>query len=275
VPTVGAEAAATILLDQRFYSVAERTPNTPLLVRIAGIESRGNGVFAYNLAYTGLEIGVFNLTDFLVNTSGQRLREPVATVTIGSVIPPGARYAAVYTDPPFQGRAIPYKLILVLGSLLWASGGVALFWPAKKPPDTKTDAEKETQQQEHDAEDSSNQKTLADLLRPLVEKAANKSISLGEKARLEQILFEHWGKELELDHLDSLEQLRRILAHPDAGALLRTIERWLYQPNSLITPEEINAALQSYSALPSGPRQSPRPSLPKPTTETAPTDFDS
>ncbi|RFC43949.1 MAG: hypothetical protein DVB28_001270 [Verrucomicrobia bacterium] len=274
-PTVGTEAATTILLDQRSYSVAELTSNTPLLVRIAGIEPKDDGVFAYHLVYTGLEIGVFNLTDFLVTTTGQRLREPIATVTIGSVIPPGARHAAVYTDPPYQGRAVPYKFLLILGTLVWAGCGGALFWPVKKQPAVTPDPEPEPQQDEPDAEESSAPKTLAELLRPLVEKAANKSISLEEKGRLEQILFEHWGKELELDHLDSLEQLRRILAHPDAGALLRTIERWLYQPNSLITPEEINAALQSYSALPSDPRQSTRPSRPKPTNQTAPTHFES
>ncbi len=257
LPTIGTEAAETLVLDQRTYTVAEHTPNTPLLVRITAIEPGESGAFSYRLSYTGLEAGVFNLTDFLVKPTGERLREPVATVTVSSAIPPTARYAAVYTDPPFQSRAVPYRLLLLLGTLLWAGCGVFLFWPPKKQAATNPDPEESPQYAQDDAPDSDSPRTLADLLRPLVEKAANKSISLAEKGRLEQILFEHWGKELELDHLDSLEQLRRIMEHPEAGSLLRTIERWLYQPDSLITPEEINASLEAYITLPSGPRQTP------------------
>ena len=267
LPTIGTEAGETLVLDQKTYTAAELTPNTPLLVRITGVESIAGGSFSYHLSYTGLETGVFNLTDFLVKPNGERLREPVATVTIGSAIPPNARYAAVYTDPPFQSRAVPYRLILLLGTLLWAGCGVFLFWPPKKQVTTNPNVAEPPQHTQDDEADSEGPQTLADLLRPLVEKAANKSISLAEKGRLEQILFEHWGKELELDHLDSLEQLRRIMEHPEAGSLLRTIERWLYQPDSLITPEEINSSLEAYIALPSGPSQKPRTIQPEADTE--------
>jgi hypothetical protein len=91
---------------------------------------------------------------------------------------------------------------------------------------------------------------LAEVLRPLVERAANKSITADEKARLESILFQYWGKELELDHLNSVEQLRRILAHPEGGALLRTVEQWLYQPDSQIGEDEISLALKDYLEIP-------------------------
>jgi hypothetical protein len=107
---------------------------------------------------------------------------------------------------------------------------------------------------------------LADLLRPLVEKAADKSINADEKAELERILFEYWGKELELDHLNSVEQLRRILEHPEAGALLHTIEQWLYQPDSSITPQEITKALESYLGIPCLEIPPPQPQITPPET---------
>jgi hypothetical protein len=83
-----------------------------------------------------------------------------------------------------------------------------------------------------------------------VERAAQKTITTQEKARMEQILFQYWGALLRLDHLNSVEQLRRILEHKEAGALLRTVEQWLYQPESKIPPEEINLILKPYMDLP-------------------------
>ena len=248
--SVGTESIQSVVLDQSTYKVAEVTDTTPLLVRINAIESTGNGTFSYHLSYTGLETGVFNLTDFLVTPTGKRLKEPVSTVTIGSVIPPNATYSALSTEPPFQPNAFPYRLTLLVGALAWAGWGAFLFWPAKKHPPAQEHSPSELQQPDPAENNVPDSRTLADMLRPLVEKAANKSISSQEKAALERILFQHWGRDLELDHLNSVEQLRRILEHPTAGALLRTIEQWLYQPDSLITEEEINTALESYLGIP-------------------------
>jgi hypothetical protein len=83
-----------------------------------------------------------------------------------------------------------------------------------------------------------------------VERAAQKTITPQDKARMEQILFQYWGALLQLDHLNGVEQLRRILEHNEAGALLRTVEQWLYQPDSQISREEINLILKPYMDLP-------------------------
>ena len=257
LPSVGTESLQSIVLDQPSYKVADRSDATPLLVKITAIEPTGEGTFVYKLSYTGLETGVFNLTDFLVSPAGDRLKEPIATVTIGSAIPTNAAFNAVLYTPPLRTNAFPYRLTVILGIIAWAGCGALLFWPAKKqqpaarsspsdPPPPSSDEIPHTQ-------------TLADLLRPLVEKAADKSINADEKAELERILFEYWGKELELDHLNSVEQLRRILEHPEAGALLHTIEQWLYQPDSSITPEEISSALESYLGIPCLEMSPPRP----------------
>ncbi len=82
---------------------------------------------------------------------------------------------------------------------------------------------------------------------------------------MEQILFQYWGALLQLDHLNGIEQLRRILEHKEAGALLRTVEQWLYQPDSKIAQEEINLFLKPYMDLPisaqslPGPEEAPAP----------------
>lgn len=250
-PSIGIPAQQTLVLDQPDYAPAPHTPNAPLLLKIDAVQPLPKGGFAYKLSYTGLEFGVFNLTDFLVTPGGGRLKEPVSTVTIESAIPADATYKAVYTQPPFQPRAFPYKLASILLALAWAGWGGLLFWP--RGTTKQSVANESPDEEEPNAAPAfvAEPAMLADLLRPLVQKAANKSITSLEKARLESILFQYWGKELELDHLNSVEQLRRILEHPEGGALLRTVERWLYQPDSQISEEEIANALKDYLEIPS------------------------
>lgn len=264
LPSVGMESQISIVLDQPGYKAAEPSEATPLLVKITAIEPADEGTFVYKLSYTGLETGVFNLTDFLVSPTGDRLKEPITTVTIGSAIPANAAFNAVLYTPRLPTNAFPYRLTVLLGILAWAGCGALLFWPAKKQQPAAGSSPADPPQTPS-SDEIPHTETLADLLRPLVEKAANKSINADEKAELERILFEYWGKELELDHLNSVEQLRRILDHPKAGALLHTIEKWLYQPDSSITPEEISTALESYLGIPClemSPPQ-PQPTLPE------------
>lgn len=249
LPSVGTESYQSIVLDQSSYKVADQSEATPLLVKITAIEPTPEGRFVYKLSYTGLETGVFNLTDFLVSPAGDRLKDPIATATIGSAIPTNATFNAVLYTPPLHASAFPYRLTLILGILAWAGCGALLFWPAKKQSPAAGSSPSDPPQTDS-PDEIPHAQSLADLLRPLVEKAADKSINADEKAELERILFEYWGKELELDHLNSVEQLRRILEHPEAGALLHTVEQWLYQPDSSITPQEITRALESYLGIP-------------------------
>jgi len=251
IPSVGVTAFKTVVLDQPDHTSAPPSSNAPLAVKIIAIEPLPRGGFAYKLSYTGMECGVFNLTDFLVTPDGNRLKEPIATVTIASVIPPDADYKAVHTQPPLQQKAFPYKLVSILSALVWAGCGAMLFWPRQTLKRDATPLSLGATQTDAEPATPVPPVMLADILRPLVERAANKSITAAEKARLESILFQYWGKELELDHLNSVEQLRRILEHPGGGALLRTIEQWLYQPDSQISEDEIASALKDYLEIPS------------------------
>ncbi len=260
VPAVGAEMKETVILDRPDYQAVKPTASTPLLLRIRSVEPVENG-FRYDLLYTGVEAGVFNLTDFLLNPLGGRLRDPVATVTIHSNISADAPFSVVTKAVPFPSPPFPYRMVMQVVGLAWLGWGVRLVFPKKESPRPALSAAgNETVQ----AGDEPESETLSSLLRPLVEKAADKSITSSEKGRLEQILFLYWGKQMELDHLDSAEQLRRILEHPEAGLLLRTVEQWLYQPGSLITAEEINAALTAYEARYSADLPPPRPVPPPP-----------
>lgn len=251
-PSIGTENKVSILLPRKDCAVAPYASNTPLLLRVTSITPAENGQFRYQLLFTGLEKGTFNLTDYLVTPDGERLREPVEAVTVRSLIPTTATYAALELDAPPTKKPTPYFGILILCALAWSACGIFLFRETLRSllgllfkPRNPMPVESNSQEQP-----SPRPQTLADLLRPLIEKAALKTITAEEKSRLEQIIFLYWGKFLEIEYLDSVEQLRRILEHPTAGELLRTVEQWLYQPESLITKEEITAALQPYMDLP-------------------------
>jgi hypothetical protein len=206
--------------------------------------------FSYLLAYSGTERGTFNLTDYLCTPTGERLREPITPVQVNTYIPDSAEYAVQNLPVPLHTPPLPYTAWLCVSAAVWLGTGLWMFLPRRKrrqiaapvvPPPA-----------------NEGPRSLEDLLRPLVEKAAQKTITPEEKGRLEQILFQYWGALLELDHLNGAEQLRRILEHKEAGALLRTVEQWLYQPDSKIPMEEISQILKPYMDLPI-PTHTPAP----------------
>ena len=240
-PSVGAEAFYTLLLPRGDVVAAPQTDNAPLFVRIKSIQPAENQQFSYLVAYSGVEKGTFNLTDYLCKPNGERLREPITPVEVNSYISDSAEYAIRNLPVPKHPTPLPYTAGLLVSAAAWLGSGLWLFLPrgARRKPV----APAPPQPLDETAH------TLEDLLRPLVESAAKKTITPQEKARMEQILFQYWGALLQLDHLNSVEQLRRILEHKEAGALLRTVEEWLYQPDSKIEPEEINQILKPYMDL--------------------------
>jgi hypothetical protein len=244
-PSVGAEALYTLILNRGDVIAAAPAENAPLTATIKSIQTTGNQKFTYIIAYLGTEKGTFNLTDYLSTPNGVRLREPITPVQVDSFVPDSAEYA-IRNLPIHQHPAPPPYTAMLYGSgAAWLLLGLWMFLPRGRkrpasPPPQPTLPARETPQEQ----------TLEDLLRPLVEKAAQKTITTPEKSRMEQILFNYWGALLELDHLNSVEQLRRILEHEEAGALLRTVEQWLYQPESEIPVEAINEILKPYMNLP-------------------------
>jgi hypothetical protein len=241
-PSVGAEAFHTLLLTRGDITAAQQAENTPLLVRVKSVQPTEDQKFSYLVSYSGVEKGTFNLTDYLCTPNGERLREPITPVQVNSFIPDSAEYAVQNLPVPRHAAPLPYTALLCVSAAAWLGTGLWMFLPRRKrrqvtapvvpPPATE------------------GPRSFEDLLRPLVEKAAKKAISPEEKGRLEQILFQYWSALLQLDHLNSVEQLRRILEHKEAGALLRTVEQWLYQPDSNIPAEEISQILKPYMDLP-------------------------
>ena len=92
--------------------------------------------------------------------------------------------------------------------------------------------------------------TLGDLLYPLVEAAAEGSLSAAQQARLEMLLIGYWRDELDLRGCSSWQALKQMKQHAEAGALLAHLQRWLHQPpgREAIDVAEIVAPYRSTSA---------------------------
>jgi hypothetical protein len=249
-PYVGVEALHTLLLPREDITAAQPTENAPLLARVKSIQPAENQQFSYLIAYSGFEKGTFNLTDYLCTPNGERLREPITPVQVNSYISDSAEYAIRNLPVPAHQTPLPYTALLYLSAAVWLGTALWMFFPRRirRKPTTAVPPPQPEIPAAH---------SLEDLLRPLVEKAAQKSISPEEKTRLEKILCEYWGALLKLDHLNSVELLRRTREHKEAGALLRTVEQWLYQPDSKIPPDEIDLILKPYMDLPISPHTLP------------------
>jgi hypothetical protein len=241
-PSVGAEGLHTLILNRGDVIASPPADNAPLTANIKSVLPIGNQKFSYLISYFGTEKGTFNLTDYLSTPNGERLREPITQVQVESCIPESAEHAIQNLPIPSHPAPPPYTAALYGSGAAWLALGCWMFLPRRRRPPAPPPPQPLPQPPQD--------QTLEDLLRPLVEKAAHKTITTEEKARMEQILFSYWGALLKLDHLNSVEQLRRILAHGEAGALLRSVEQWLYQPESKIPMEDINAVLKPYMDLP-------------------------
>jgi len=249
-PTVGAPTHATVVLDRPDYLAVAEDETAPMWVRIEKVVPRPDGAYSYELEYTGLESGVFNLTDFLLKSPDERLSEPIVSVGVRSAIPSDAGEDMGELLPLPPANAFPYSKWLAASAMSWLGWGLWLLWARHRAQRAVQEAEMASQSEAAQAADEApSTRRMADVLRPLVEKAADKTISSKEKALMEHILFVYWSNALELDHLDDAEQLRRILEHEEAGALMRAVEQWLYQPASDVTPEEITDKLEPYMDL--------------------------
>jgi hypothetical protein len=82
-------------------------------------------------------------------------------------------------------------------------------------------------------------KTLAEQLRPLVERAQAGTLSTPERAELERMLLAFWGRRLGLTDVDPREAMAQMRQHPEAGRLIEQLELWLHRPG---TADEVDVA---------------------------------
>jgi hypothetical protein len=188
----------------------------PVVLRVLNTYPHGTLGFRYDLEWYGLEPGTFDLREALRRKDGSPTGDvPPIKVQVNPLLPPGQvvpNAVQPHGTPSLGG----YQTLLIAGGVVWVVGLLAILLLGRRKRRAEADESKPL--------------TVADRLRPLVEKAMAGQLSLTEQAALERTLLAFWRTRLHLEHTRPVEAIGRLRAHPEAGALLNQLEAWLHRP---------------------------------------------
>ncbi len=196
----------------------------PVVIRIDAVYSHGDG-FRYDLTWSAYESGTHDLTKYLARKDGTSTDDlPPLIVSATATLPP-KRVAPNAPDSQPRISVGGYRALMWLGGLLWVAGLVAIMLRGRNRSTFEVDST-----------DKSPQSRL-DVIRSLVASAVSSGeFSVADKARLEGLIVGFWREHKQIQELPAQAALARLSNDPDAGPLLRQLERWLYdrpQPEQL------------------------------------------
>ena len=194
---------------------------TPLVVRITAVRPHGDR-FRYDVEYWAREPGTYDLRDYLRRADGTALDEgpdavPEIPLEVRSLLPAGR--VLPNEPPPSTGRGFGgYTRLLVAAGVAWVAGLVWILLAGRRRAAV--------------AAEVARPRTLAEVLRPLVERARAGTLSTSERSRLELGLVALWRRRLGLEGERPDAVVARLRAHPEAGPLLERLEAWLHRPEA-------------------------------------------
>jgi hypothetical protein len=211
-----------------------RDREPPLVVRVLEIKPAKGGS-RYDFEIHGLEPGSHDLADFLEPVDAAAAAEiPSIPLNITTALPEG-----LLVPPPVTPGQLPelggYRTKMIALAAVWAAGLLGILaWRRKKPV--------------ADGAAALAPPSLAERLRPLVDRAAKGGLSDGERASLERLVIGHWRAELpEIAAMAPAEALAALRQHPQASPLILAMERWLHARSSEVGPAEIERLLKPYA----------------------------
>ncbi len=231
---IGIEGSAEITLDRGDCRPKPLDDRTPLILRIESVKPDGGGRFTYHFNYIGFEPGPHKLSDYLMEPDGSPAAGAgEAVVAVRSVLPAdhdGSLTAHMPGAFPWIGG---YRMLLWTLGGLWLLGLLAFWWfgRRRKPVLGETVIAPPP--------------GFAERMRPLVEAAAAGNLTIDGQAELERLMTGYWREKLALPDSRMAEALSALKRHPEAGALLRAMERWLHRPGGA-TRGEIRSLLEPY-----------------------------
>lgn len=209
----------------------DRTP--PLVVRLLETKPAQDG-YRYDFEITGLDPGTHNLADYLTAVDPSDAPEiPEILLEITSGLPEGIVLPSEL--PPAKLPALGgYKTKMIAAAAVWGVGFVALVvWIRRKKKAAAVSSE-------HVA-------TLAERLRPLLERAASGNLDDSGRASLERLVIGRWREKLpEISALPPAEAMVKLRAHPEASPLILQLERWLHAREGNVSPADLEALLAPY-----------------------------
>lgn len=240
---LGVEGRMVVLLPVAGLQGRPVSDRSPVHVRVAEARSQGEAT-RYDLRYLGVRTGARDLRDHLVLADGtDPTRLPALPVLFVGLLPErhdGSLESVLPAAPPSMGG---YRVALGAAVMAWILGS-ALFWFRHRQRHRLTDV---AAVGIDGAVPSS-----ADRLREWVEAAVRGELDVAGRARLERSLIAHWRGRVVDDSMPPSEALARLKAHPEAGPLIRSLERWLHRPPGSESVD-VEALLAPYRASTEAP----------------------
>lgn len=204
----------------------------PILLRIRSVVPIGTS-FRYDLEYQGYDPGSYDLKNYLRRKDGGSTSDlPAIPVKFVPIRPPGQMEPnTLEIDQSFWMGG--YRWWLLAGGLVWLGGLFFIiyygFWPKRHDAATAPVAPL----------------TLADRLRPLVERAMAGQSKPEELASLERCLLAWWRRKLGVDGQAMMQGAEQLRNHAEAGPLLKQLELWLHRPGTR-DQVDVSKLLQPY-----------------------------
>jgi hypothetical protein len=235
---IGIEGNASVGLNRGDYQPKPLDDRTPLILRIEAITPEGEGRFNYLFHYIGFEPGSYDLGDYLILPDGSPAAEAGGVmIDVRSILPEDHDGSL----NPYLTRPFPwfggYRMMLAGLAALWVLGLIGFYWIGRRRKPVVV------------VEMVPPPPSYAERMRPLVEAAAAGTLAVSGQAELERLMTGYWRDKLSLPDQRMADTLAALKRHPDAGALLLALERWLHRPGGA-TQAEIDRLLEPYRHLP-------------------------
>ncbi|MEC8495681.1 MAG: hypothetical protein VXZ39_12195 [Planctomycetota bacterium] len=210
-----------------------------VIVRIENVFVHGTD-HRYNLEVTPLVEGVLDLRDHLERVDGTPLGDEVPEIRI-LVDAVTVEDVPFPVDPgvPHPGRVGGYTDVMTGLAVLWVVGLLCLVFLGR------------ARRSEARVEHVRGPRTLAERLRPLVERAGRGELDGPERAELERLVLAHWREKRGLSDASAAEAMIALRADAEAGPLLQRLELWFHSPrHEELTDAEVTELLAPFAATP-------------------------
>ena len=232
--TVGREGVTEFIWAGEPLRTIDQDEESPFHCEIISFEKKGDAT-VYTMVYTLLEPGEFNLNVALLNLHGRPVHGlPDVMVSTETLLPKAHQGALLdYTLTPIPSLSGFSAKMFGLAIAWTLAIGVSLYmiWPRKEAVV---------------AEVTICGPTVADLLKPFIQKAASNSLSTEEKVSLNTIFFRFWQVTLGLKESAPVDCMARLREHEQAGELLACLDRWLFSAED-VDADELKNVLGPYS----------------------------
>lgn len=208
---------------------------TPVIIRIDAVWPHGTA-HRYDMEFYALDAGEHDLRDYLRRKDGGSIDDlpPMMLKASPNLASYEIRPARLDANP--VSAAPRYKNTMITAAVLWVIGLLAILLYGRRPAGAASTA-------------ASRPVSLAEHLQPLIQAAADGTLESTRLAELELSLVAWWRTRLKMNDLTPSEALQALLAHEEAGPLLRGIESWLHRPDA-DGQEDVSKLLEPYRQLP-------------------------